>query len=65
MSIVFIVLTGSGDIRINKEVQRIEKGSVVMAKGEDDFEIPQVMEDIALFVTISPNPSQEIYSKDF
>lgn len=63
-TVVFLVLSGSGEVRINNEVKKIEKGSVVMAKGEDDFAIPKVYEDMSLFVTISPNPTNQIYSKE-
>lgn len=63
-SLVMIVLGGSGEIQINDEVERLTKGSVVFAKGEDDFSIPSVTEDITIYVTISPNPSNQLYSKE-
>lgn len=63
-TVVFTVLSGSAIIKINDESEEIEKGSVVMSKGEDDFEIPKVSEDLSLFVTISPNPSNKLYSKE-
>jgi quercetin dioxygenase-like cupin family protein len=63
-SLVMLVLDGSGEIRINAERQRLEKGTVVLAKGEDDFEIPNVSKDISILVNISPNPSNELYSKE-
>lgn len=63
-TVVLNVLSGSGEIKINDELGRLEKGFVLTAKGEDDFEIPRVTEDMSLFVTISPNPSNEMYSKD-
>lgn len=63
-SLVMIVLSGSGEIQINDEVEKLTKGSVVYAKGEDDFSIPSVTEDMTLYVTISPNPSNQLYSKE-
>lgn len=63
-SLVMTVLSGSGEIQINDEVERLVKGSVVFAKGEDDFSIPSVTEDMTLYVTISPNPSNQLYSKE-
>lgn len=64
-TVVLNVLEGKGDIRINHEVEQIGKGTFVTAKGEDDFEIPRVTEDMSLLVTISPNPSNELYAKEF
>lgn len=63
-TLVLNVLQGKGEIRINDEVEQLEKGVFLSAKGEDDFEIPKVTEDMSLLVTISPNPSNEIYSKE-
>ncbi|HYE81907.1 MAG TPA: cupin domain-containing protein [Clostridia bacterium] len=63
-SLVMIVLSGSGEIQINNEVERLTKGSVVYAKGEDDFSIPSVSEDMTIYVTISPNPTNRLYSKE-
>ncbi len=61
--LIYYVLTGSGQIRINDEVSEISFGSVGAASGQDDFSVPLVKEDLSLYVTISPNPSNEIYSK--
>ncbi len=63
-SLVMIVLSGSGEIQINQEVEKLTKGSVVYAKGEDDFSIPSVTEDMTIYVTISPNPTNQLYSKE-
>ncbi len=62
-SLILNVLSGSGQIRINDEVAEISIGSIVCAKGQDDFSIPAVNENMSLHVTISPNPSNEAYSK--
>lgn len=61
--VVFSVLSGSGEIKINDEVRKITRGSVVLARGEDDFSVPAVHEDMSAFVTISPNPTNELYAK--
>jgi Mannose-6-phosphate isomerase len=61
--LIYYVLTGSGQVRINDGVSEISFGSVGSAKGQDDFSIPLVKEDLSLYVTVSPNPSNEMYSK--
>ena len=63
-SLVMIVLSGSGQIQINEETEKLTKGSVVYAKGEDEFSIPSVSEDMTIYVTISPNPTNQLYSKE-
>lgn len=60
-----VTLAGSGEVLVNSEKEKLEKGSVVMARGEDDFSIPRVDEDMSLLVTISPNPTNDMYSKEF
>lgn len=64
-TVVYTVMSGSGEIKVDNETARIEKGFVGMAKGEDDFEIPTITEDMSLLVTISPNPSNQLYRKEF
>ncbi len=61
--VVYYVLSGHGLVQINNETEEIKKGVVGYAKGEDDFSIPQVSEDLSLLVVISPNPSNKLYSK--
>lgn len=63
-TLVLVVLSGNGEIRINNETDKLGKGTVVTAKGEDEFEIPKVSEDMSLFVNIAPNPSNAAYSKE-
>ena len=63
-TVILIVLSGSGEIRINDEDERVEKDSVVQAIGTDDFAIPVVTEDMSLFICIAPNPSNQLYSKE-
>ncbi len=64
-TLIALVLDGSCDIQINDEVKTIRKGDVVQADGPDDFSIPVVHEPLSLFVNIGPNPTDEIYSKNF
>ncbi len=63
-TLVLTVLSGTGDIKINDNVQEMEKGTVVMAYGQDDFGIPNVTEDMSVLVTISPNPTNNAYSEN-
>jgi quercetin dioxygenase-like cupin family protein len=63
-TVVLIVLSGSGEIRVNDEDERVEKDSVVQADGNDDFSIPVVNEDMSLFVCICPNPSNHLFSQE-
>lgn len=63
-TLVLLVLSGSGEIRINDEDESVETGSVVQADGQDDLAIPIVKEDMSVFVCISPNPSNQLYSKE-
>lgn len=62
-TIVLYVLSGSGEIRINDEDERITIDSFVQANGTDNFAITVVNEDMSLFVCISPNPSNQLYSQ--
>lgn len=64
-TLVAIVLSGKGELKINQETENIEKGTIITAKGDDDFSIPRVDENLSLFVSISPNPSNTLYSKEF
>ncbi|MCR3922872.1 MAG: cupin domain-containing protein [Firmicutes bacterium] len=63
-TLVCLVLAGSAVLKINQETQKITTGSVGIAMGEDDFSIPEVSEDLSLFVTISPKPANEAYAKE-
>lgn len=63
-TLILLVLQGSGEIRINDEDERIEKDCVIQAGGDDTFAIPVVSEDMSLFVCISPNPSNKIFSQE-
>lgn len=63
-TVALLVLSGSGEIRINDEDERVEVNSIVQAKGDDNFAIPVVTEDMSLYVTISPNPSNKVFSQE-
>lgn len=62
-TLVLHVLSGKGEAKVNQETAVLETGAVLYAKGEDDFSIPTVTEEMSIFVTLSPNPSNAIYSK--
>ena len=57
------VLSGTGEVKINDEIVTLETGTVLCAKGEDEFSIPKVKEDMSIFVNLCPNPSNALYSK--
>lgn len=63
-AVVLIVLQGKGEIQVEKELQKIQKGSVVLAKGKEDFGIPTVEEDLSLFVNISPKPHNTKFAQE-
>lgn len=63
-TVSLLVLSGSGEIRVNDEINRVEQGMFLTAKGQDDFEIPKVTEDMSVLVTISPIPANDIYAKE-
>lgn len=63
-TVVLNVLQGKGEIRINDEDERVEKDSILQASGQDHFGIPIVNEDMSVFVCISPNPENRIYSEE-
>lgn len=63
-AVSFIVLQGKGEVQVNDEVQRIQKGSVVLAKGKDEFGIPKVEEDLSIFVTVTPKPNNTKFSQE-
>jgi len=64
-AVVLFALSGRCKIRVNDETQDIRDGAVLLVRGEDDFEITEVSDDTSLYVTISPNPSSELYSQPF
>jgi mannose-6-phosphate isomerase-like protein (cupin superfamily) len=63
-TLIMLTLSGSGEVKVNSELEKIKKGSVVVVKGEDEFSVPNVDEDMSLLVTISPNPTNEMYSNE-
>jgi mannose-6-phosphate isomerase-like protein (cupin superfamily) len=62
-TLVLYVLSGNGEVKINDKTETLEKGTVLYAKGEDEFSIPRVTEDMSLLVNLCPNPSNALYSK--
>lgn len=57
------VLSGRGEVKINDEIIPLEAGTVLCAKGEDEFSIPRVTENMSIFANLCPNPSNALYSK--
>jgi len=62
-SMVLHVLFGAGEAKVNQEIVKLEEGTILYAKGEDEFSIPTVTQDMSIYVSLSPNPSNPIYSK--
>ena len=63
-AVTIIVLQGKGQIQVNDEVQRIHKGSAVLAKGKEGFGIPEVEEDLSILVTVTPKPNNTKFSQE-
>lgn len=63
-TVVYKVISGSGKVKINDEIEKIVEGDIGVVKGEDDFSIPEVKEDMSLYVTISPRPKNDVYAKN-
>lgn len=63
-AVTLIVLQGKGEVQVNGEVQRIHKGSAVLAKGKEGFGIPNVEEDLSIFVTVTPKPNNTKFSQE-
>lgn len=64
-AIVVTVLAGEGKIKINNDESKLTEGAIILAKGQDEFSIPSVTKDLSVQVTIIPNPTDEMYSKNF
>lgn len=63
-TLVLSVLSGSGTVRVNGQDSPLNEGVVIKADGQDDFEIPEVTEDLSVFVNIGPNPTDIRYAQD-
>ena len=63
-TLVLTVLSGSGTVRVNGQDSPLQVGVVVKADGPDDFAIPEVTEDLSVFVNIGPNPTDIRYAQD-
>ena len=63
-AVTFIVIQGKGEVQVGDEIQKIQKGSAVLAKGKEQFGIPRVEEDLSLFVTITPKPNNTKYAQE-
>jgi quercetin dioxygenase-like cupin family protein len=63
--LIAVVLEGACEISVNQDKFEFVKGGALLVKGEDDFGIPNVTADLSLLVTLSPNPANPIYSKEY
>ena len=57
------IISGAGTIAINDVKQEMSKGQLFFLAGNDLLEVPVVTENLSLFVTIAPNPSNPMYKK--
>jgi quercetin dioxygenase-like cupin family protein len=58
------VITGEGDVTVDKNVHKVSGGDVLFCKGEEVFSVKNTGEaDMSCFVIIAPNPSA-VYSKE-
>ncbi|WP_019229852.1 cupin domain-containing protein [Sedimentibacter sp. B4] len=63
-ALTFIVIQGKGEVQVGEEVQKIQKGSAVLAKGKESFGIPSVEEDLSIFVTLTPKPNNTKFAQE-
>jgi len=63
-SLTLVVLQGSGEVQVEGEIQKINKGSAVLVKGREELGIPKVDEDLSVFVTLTPKPKNTKFSKE-
>lgn len=63
-AVTIYVIQGKGEAQVGEEMQKLQKGSALLAKGKEPFGIPKVEEDLSLFVTITPKPNNTKYSQE-
>lgn len=61
-ALVYTVLSGSAELKVNDATTKITEGSIGLVAGEDDFSIPRIVEDMSLLVTLSPRPEDDRYA---
>ena len=61
-ALIYHVLGGAGELKVNEEIIKLEEGSIGLVAGEDDFSIPKIDQDLSLYVTISPRPEDDRYA---
>lgn len=64
-AVVLQVLQGQGTLTINGEERPIQSGDAVLAEGDEVLAATNTGSDsLALFVTLSPNPTNPAYAKE-
>jgi quercetin dioxygenase-like cupin family protein len=63
-ALTLFVIQGKGEVQVGEEIQKIQRGSAVLAKGKEPFGIPSVEEDLSVFVTITPKPNNTKYAQE-
>ncbi|HAV20316.1 MAG TPA: cupin [Firmicutes bacterium] len=62
-TLIVEVIQGLGVIAINDAKQILQARQLFFLLGKDMLEVPEVVENLSLLVTIAPNPSNPIYKK--
>ncbi len=63
-ALTITVLKGRGQARVNGKVLALTLGTILYLDGQDEFSIPVAEEDLALLVTVSPNPENKAFSQE-
>lgn len=63
-ALTITVLKGRGQARVNGKMAALSLGTILYLDGQDEFSIPIAGEDLALLVTVSPNPENKVFSQE-
>lgn len=63
-TLIIAVLQGTGVIQVNDEKANVKNGSFLTLTKADELAVPEVTENLTLFVTISPNPSNKMFAQE-
>jgi quercetin dioxygenase-like cupin family protein len=63
-ALTMTVLKGKGQARVNGKLAALTLGSILYLDGQDEFSIPVAEENLALLVTVSPNPESRLFSQE-
>ncbi len=63
-ALTITVLKGRGQARVNGKVVMLGLDAILYLDGQDAFGISLVEENLALLVTVSPNPENKVFSQE-